>query len=141
LIGGEANKIEPRKRPLSSMTPLMVKKDGEVVLVTGSPGGSTIITSVLQVALNVIEWEMNLGEATHRPRIHHQWLPDYVTAEPGISFDTLETLSAMGHVLLKDANGGFEGTVLGRVNSVGQKGDYVVGAADPRGPKSAAIGY
>ena len=141
LIGGEANKIEPRKRPLSSMTPLMVKKDGEVVLVTGSPGGSTIITSVLQVALNVMEWEMNLGEATHRPRIHHQWLPDIVITEPGISVDTLKVLSTMGHVLPKDENGRYASTVLGRVNSVGEKGDYVVGAADPRGPKSAAAGY
>jgi len=141
LIGGEANKIEPRKRPLSSMTPLMVKKDGEVVLVTGSPGGSTIITSVLQVALNIMEWELNLSEATHRPRIHHQWLPDIVTTEPGISFDTQEKLSGMGHVLPKDETGAYAGTVLGRVNSVGQKGDYVVGAADPRGPKSAALGH
>ena len=141
LIGGEANKIEPRKRPLSSMTPLIVKKDGEVVLVTGSPGGSTIITSVLQVALNIMEWEMNLSEATHRPRIHHQWLPDEVEVEPGISVDTLRVLTEMGHVLPKDEEGRFANTVLGRVNSVGQKGDYVVGAADPRGPKSAAIGH
>jgi len=93
LIGGEANKIEPRKRPLSSMTPMIVKKDGKVVLATGSPGGSTIITSVLQMVLNVIEWDMNLAEAVNKPRIHHQWLPDFVITEPGISIDTLNGLS------------------------------------------------
>ena len=141
LIGGEANKIEPRKRPLSSMTPMIVKKDGKVVLATGSPGGSTIITSVLQMVLNVIEWDMNLAEAVNKPRIHHQWLPDFVITEPGISIDTLNGLSAMGHKLPKDKNGGYAHTVLGRVNSVGQTDDIVVGSADPRGPDSAAIGH
>jgi len=141
LIGGQANEIAPRKRPLSSMTPMIVKKGDDVVLATGSPGGSTIITSVLQVALNVMEWKMNLAEATHVPRIHHQWLPDTVIAEPGISVDTLNKLTTMGHNFPKDENGAFARTVLGRVNSVGEKQDYVVGAADPRGPKSAAIGY
>ena len=140
LIGGEANKIEPRKRPLSSMTPMIVKKDGQVAFATGSPGGSTIITAVLQLALNVMEWDMNIAEATHRPRIHHQWLPDIVITEPGISMDTLTALSGMGHNLPKTDNGTFEHTVLGRVNTVGQDSSYSLGAADPRGPKSAAIG-
>lgn len=141
LIGGEANKIEPRKRPLSSMTPVIVKKDGKVILATGSPGGSTIITSVLQMVLNVIEWNMNLSEAVHKPRIHHQWLPDIVITEPGISKDTLGRLSAMGHNLPKDGNGDYAHTVLGRVNSVGQGQGVALGSADPRGPKSAAAGY
>ncbi len=141
LIGGEANKIEPRKRPLSSMTPMLVMKDGEVVLATGSPGGSTIITAVLQVALNVMEWEMNLAEATHRGRIHHQWLPDSVAVEPVISLDTINALKAMGHNFTAMPNGGVARTVLGRVNSAGHMKDgYIGGAADPRGPKSAAIG-
>jgi gamma-glutamyltranspeptidase/glutathione hydrolase len=141
LIGGDANKIEPRKRPLSSMTPMIVLRDGDVVLATGSPGGSTIITAVLQVALNVMEWNMNLAEATHRGRIHHQWLPDIVAVEPTISPDTLSALQAMGHILVQDEYGGVATTVLGRVNSVGRNADgYIVGAADPRGPKSAAIG-
>ena len=144
LIGGEANKIEPRKRPLSSMTPLIVTQDGKAVLVTGSPGGSTIITSVLQVVLNVIEWDMNLAEATHRPRIHHQWLPDSVAIEPGINRDSLAKLTAMGHNFTRDETGGYARTVLGRVNSVGQSdykgGTISFGAADPRGPKSAALG-
>jgi gamma-glutamyltranspeptidase/glutathione hydrolase len=141
LIGGEANKIEPRKRPLSSMTPMIVKKDGKVILATGSPGGSTIITSVLQMVLNVIEWDMNLAEAVHKPRIHHQWLPDIVFAEPGISRDTLNRLSEMGHNLRKDENGNYKHTVLGRVNSVGQGRGVALGSADPRGPKSAAVGH
>ena len=141
LIGGDANKIEPRKRPLSSMTPMLVKKDGKVVLATGSPGGSTIITAVLQVALNVMEWDMNLAEATHRARIHHQWLPDIVAVEPTISADTLKALSDMGHSFPKKPDGETARTILGRVNSVGQiDGKFVGGAADPRGPKSAAIG-
>ena len=141
LIGGDANKIEPRKRPLSSMTPLFIIKDGEVILATGSPGGSTIITSVLQVALNVMEWEMNLAEATHRGRIHHQWLPDYVTIEPTINADTVRLLQDMGHVFPKTATGEIDKTILGRVNSVGRDDDgYIAGASDPRGPKSAAIG-
>ncbi len=140
LIGGDANKIEPRKRPLSSMTPLFVIKDGEVVLATGSPGGSTIITSVLQVALNVMEWDMNLAEATHRGRIHHQWLPDYVTIEPTINADTVRVLQDMGHVFPKTPFGEIDRTILGRVNSVGRTNDgSIAGAADPRGPKSAAI--
>ena len=141
LIGGDANKIEPRKRPLSSMTPMIVKKDGQVILVTGSPGGSTIITSVMQMVLNVIEWDMNLAEAVHKPRIHHQWLPDSVITEPGISRDTLKALEAMGHNLPKDKTGHFTHTVLGRVNSVGQGQGVTLGSADPRGPKSAAVGH
>ena len=141
LLGGDANKIEPRKRPLSSMTPLFVIKDDKVILATGSPGGSTIITSVMQVALNVMEWEMNLAEATHRPRIHHQWIPDHVTAEPAINADTINILQDMGHVFPKTLSGEIRKTILGRVNSVGQNEDGdIAGAADPRGPKSAAIG-
>jgi len=141
LLGGEANKIEPRKRPLSSMTPLFVMKDGEVILATGSPGGSTIITSVLQVALNVMEWEMNLAEATHRGRIHHQWLPDHVTTEPSINPDTVKLLQDMGHVFPVTDIGEVKKTILGRVNSVGRDASgFIAGAADPRGPKSAAIG-
>lgn len=141
LVGGEANKIAPFKRPLSSMTPLIVMKDDEVVLVTGSPGGSTIITSVMQVALNVMEWDMNIAEATHVPRIHHQWLPDLVLAEPGISRDTLDLLAEMGHVFMMSDPETYRRTVIGRVNSVGQRRGKAVGAADPRGPDSAALGH
>ncbi|GAB5453999.1 MAG: gamma-glutamyltransferase [Henriciella sp.] len=141
LIGGTANEIAPLKRPLSSMTPLIVKKDGEIVLVTGSPGGSTIITSVMQVVLNVVEWEMNLAEATHVPRLHHQWLPDLVFPEPGISADTLGLLEDLGHIFPRDDEGTIGRTVIGRVNSVGTRAGKYVGAADPRGPDSLAVGH
>ena len=141
LVGGEANKIEPRKRPLSSMSPVIVLKDSKPILVTGSPGGSTIITSVLQMVLNVIEWDMNLAQATAMPRIHHQWLPDVVAIEPGISIDTLRELERRGFNLVKDERRGYPRTVLGRVNSVGESGELKLGAADPRGPKSAALGH
>ena len=141
LIGGEANKIEPGKRPLSSMTPLILKKDGRAVLATGSPGGSVIITSVLQTVLNVIEFNMNIAQATNMPRIHHQWFPDMVITEPGISRDTLDALQARGFILPKDETGGFAHSVLGRVNSVAYQDGLFYGAADPRGPKSAAVGY
>jgi len=140
LIGGEANKIEPRKRPLSSMTPVIVTKDGKAVLASGSPGGSTIITAVMQVVLNVIEWDMNISEATHRPRIHHQWLPDRVTVEPALSRDTLDKLAAMGHRINRDDSGAYTTQILGRVNSVGMGQGVTLGAADSRGPESAAIG-
>jgi gamma-glutamyltranspeptidase/glutathione hydrolase len=141
LIGGEANKIAPAKRPLSSMTPMIVKKDNKVVLVTGSPGGSRIITSVLQMVLNVIEWNMDLFEAVNQPRLHHQWLPDVVNIEKGISVHTLNELNEMGHKFLLDENENYNYDILGRVNSVGQKGKFLNGSADPRGAKSAAIGY
>jgi gamma-glutamyltranspeptidase/glutathione hydrolase len=84
------------------------------------------------MVLNVIEWDMNLAEAVHKPRIHHQWLPDIVFAEPGISRDTLNRLSEMGHNLRKDENGNYKHTVLGRVNSVGQGRGVALGSADPR---------
>ena len=139
LIGGEANKIEPRKRPLSSMTPTILLKDGKPVLATGSPGGSTIITSVLQTVLNVMEWEMNTAQSLHAPRIHHQWLPDLVTVEPGISPDTLNLLAEMGHVFPRSYDGKILTNTLGLVNSVGHDGDWFTGAADPRAPDSLAI--
>lgn len=140
LIGGEANKIEPRKRPLSSMTPTIVSKDGKAVLVTGSPGGSTIITSVMQAVLNTTLWDMNVADGLNRPRIHHQWLPDTVIVEPGVSADTLRLLSDKGHTFPRDENGQVATTTLGLVNSVGQRGEWFVGASDPRDPDSLAVG-
>ena len=141
LIGGEANKIEPGKRPLSSMTPLILKKNGRAVLATGSPGGSTIITAVLQMVLNTTAFDMNVMQATAAPRIHHQWLPDLVMTEPGITQDTMNILAARGFILPKNEKGGYAHTVLGRVNSVAYKDGVFQGAADPRGPKSGAAGF
>ena len=85
LIGGAANAVEPNKRPLSSMTPTIVFRNGKVVLVTGSPGGSRIITTVLQVILNTVTHGLDIASATAAPRIHDQWLPDEIRIEQGIS--------------------------------------------------------
>ena len=141
LVGDEANAIEPRKRPLSSMAPTMVLKDGTPFLITGSPGGSTIITVVLQEILNVLTFDMNVAEATAAPRVHHQWQPDNVITERGISDDTLRILEARGFILPKNSDGTYQHRVLGRANSVVKKGGLFMGAADMRDGDGAAIGY
>jgi gamma-glutamyltranspeptidase/glutathione hydrolase len=98
LVQGKANAVAPGKRPLSSMTPSLVLKDGKPVLVVGTPGGSRIITTVLEVIVNVIDHGMTLQEAVDAPRIHHQWWPDTVAAEPfALSADTVKALTAMGY--------------------------------------------
>jgi gamma-glutamyltranspeptidase/glutathione hydrolase len=98
LTGSEANSIAPGKRMLSSMTPTVVEKNGKLFMVVGTPGGSTIITSVLQTILNVSEFNMSMQEAVNAPRFHHQWLPDEITFEPD-SFDKglLEKVKAKGY--------------------------------------------
>ena len=141
LLGGDANAIAPRKRPLSSMTPTILLKDGQPILATGSPGGSTIITVVLQMVLNVTDFGMNVMEATAAPRIHHQWQPDNVISEPGLSDDTLRLLEARGFILPKEPDGSFQHRILGRANSVARSGRYFLGAADPRSGDAAARGY
>ena len=100
LVGGEANAIQPHKRMLSSMTPTIVEKQGQLFLVLGTPGGSTIITSVLQTILNVVDFGMNIQEAVDAPRFHHQWLPDYISFDRfAFSKDVVANLAAMGHHL------------------------------------------
>ena len=99
LIGGEKNAIEPRKRPLSSMTPALVFKNGAPFMATGSPGGARIITATFNVIVNVIDRGMNIADATDAPRIHHQWLPDQLMHEPGFGEETKAALEAMGHDL------------------------------------------
>ncbi len=141
LIGGVANAIEPGKRPLSSMTPTIVLKDGNPWLITGSPGGSTIITVVLQVILNAVDFDMNVLQAVAAPRIHHQWLPDIVFMEPGISPDTLRILDARGFQVSKDGNGNFTYRVMGSANSLMIEKGAVFGAADPRRPGAGAEAY
>jgi gamma-glutamyltranspeptidase / glutathione hydrolase len=133
LPGGAANAIEPGKRPLSSMTPTMVFKDNKPYLVTGSPGGSRIITTVLQVLVNVLDHGMNIADATHAPRFHHQWLPDRLEVEPGFSPDTLAKLRARGHNIK-------ESTSQGSLQSIMAKDDLFFGAADPRRPSAGAVG-
>ena len=133
LIGREANAIAPGKRMLSSMTPTVVLKDGEPFLVTGSPGGSTIITTVLQVVTNVIDHGMDLPAAVSRPRFHHQWLPNRVTYEPGaLAAPTLEALRDSGHVNLNEVRFG-----IGDANSAMRRGDHVIGVSDPRNAGAA----
>ncbi|RLA49268.1 MAG: gamma-glutamyltransferase, partial [Gammaproteobacteria bacterium] len=133
LLGGQANAIEPKKRPLSSMTPVIVFKGGEPVFTTGSPGGSTIITTVLQTVLNVVDFEMNIAEAAAAARIHHQWLPDTVFIETGISLDTQRLLVEKGHDLQKSRR------VIGRTQTISSDGEYTYGANDYRWPGGAAI--
>lgn len=99
LVQGEANAIQPGKRPLSSMTPTIVLKDGKLFMVVGAPGGSRIPNGVLQVILNVIDFGMNVQEAIDAPRIHHQWMPDKLSMERGFSPDTVALLKQKGHVL------------------------------------------
>ena len=135
LIGGIANAIEPNKRPLSSMTPTIVfGPDGDPLIATGSPGGSTIITIVLQVILNVLAFDMGIAEASAAPRIHHQWVPDQIFVESGISKDTLNNLEAMGHNVSKRER------IMGSTQSI-QKGpgEIIFGASDPRSDGAAAV--
>ena len=134
LIGGEANAIKPGKRPLSSMTPTIVFKDKKPYLATGSPGGSRIITTVLQVILNVIDHDMNVGEASNAIRIHHQWLPDVLYYEKGLNNDTKNILGMKGHTLLQRP-------VMGSTQSIMLKDGYLLGASDPRRPDAGTLGY
>ncbi|MGH6845465.1 MAG: gamma-glutamyltransferase, partial [Methylocella sp.] len=106
LVGGAANAPGPRKRPLSSMAPTLVFRDGELELVTGSPGGSRIITIVTEIILDIVDSGMNIAEATEAVRIHHQWLPDALQVERGLNPDTIRLLEALGHkVVVRDAWG------------------------------------
>ncbi|CUS78091.1 gamma-glutamyltransferase 1 . Threonine peptidase. MEROPS family T03 [Candidatus Kryptonium thompsonii] len=136
LLGNKANSIQPGKRMLSSMTPTIVLKNGKPFLILGSPGGSTIITSVLQVILNVIDFGMNIQEAVDAPRIHHQWYPDVVYYEKrGLPLDVIENLGKRGHKLVERR--GFQGEVQAiLIDENGVK----YGAADPRG-YGFAMGY
>jgi gamma-glutamyltranspeptidase/glutathione hydrolase len=137
LIGGEANAVEPGKRPLSSMSPTIVLKDSKPFLVTGSPGGSRIITTTLQVISNMIDHGMNVAEATHAARIHHQWLPDEIRVEDGgLSRDTVAALEAKGHTIAVKS-------VMGSTQSIHVDTDkgLLLGASDPRRTGSATVGY
>ncbi|PCJ33963.1 MAG: gamma-glutamyltransferase [Cellvibrionales bacterium] len=134
LVGGEANAIEPRKRPLSSMTPVIIFKDGKPVLTTGSPGGSTIINTVLQTVLNVVDFDMNIAEAAAQARIHHQWLPDKVFYEADINRDTRKRLESMGHTLQASPR------VIGRTQTISSDGNIIYGANDTRWPGGEAAG-
>jgi gamma-glutamyltranspeptidase/glutathione hydrolase len=138
LIQGERNAVAPRKRPLSAMTPTIVlRKDGSFWFTVGSPGGPTIINTVLCVITNVIDFDMNIQQAIDAPRIHHQWLPDEVVGEPlGFSGDTQKALAARGHTLSKAKTlGDAEGIMIE------EKTGVRLGATDPRRSDGAAVGY
>jgi gamma-glutamyltranspeptidase/glutathione hydrolase len=135
LVGFLANLPGPGKRPLSSMTPAIVLKNGQPFLITGSPGGSRIITAVLQVIVNVIDFRMPLAEAVSAPRLHQQWQPDEVFAEPGFDSRLLDALAARGHVIVPTRP-------ATSANSIEVMTDgHVVGAADRRTRGSLAAGY
>lgn len=134
LLGGDYNAIEPGKRMLSSMTPTIVMKDGKPYLLTGSPGGSRIITTVLQVILNVLDFHLNIAEATNAERVHHQWFPDEIVVEKGLNQDTIGILHSLGHKVVV-------GDTIGSAQSIMKIGDFFYGASDPRSPGSQALGY
>lgn len=134
LIGGDANAVEAGKRPLSSMSPTIVFKDGKPFLVTGSPGGSRIITTVLQIISNVIDHDMNIAEATHAPRIHDQWTPDEIRVEHALNADTVRLLENMGHKVERKS-------AMGSTQSIMVTPEGLYGASDPRIEDAATVGY
>ncbi len=130
------------RRAASSQTPTMVLKDGKFLLATGSPGGPTIINTVLEIITNVIDHEMPVMTAVEAPRFHHQWMPDTMTYERnGLSVDTLNLLDAMGHKITRHQN--FEGAYQGDGETimVDPKTHLILGAADPRRGDAKAVGY
>jgi len=127
LIQGEANAIQPGKRPLSSMTPTILTKDGKFFMAVGAPGGSRIITAVMQVILNVIDFGMNAQDAVDAPRFHHQWMPDRLEFEKGMSPDTLQLLTAKGHNIEIS-----KPVVLARVEAILRQGEWLQGGSDGR---------
>jgi gamma-glutamyltranspeptidase/glutathione hydrolase len=135
LVQGEANAIAPGKRPLSSMSPTLVEKDGRVILVLGSPGGSRIITTVLETILNIVDYGMTPQQAVDAPRLHHQWLPDEVGYErSGLTPEVIAELSSMGYKLAEQRS-------WGAVQLIEITNGWLYGASDPRRPAGAAIGY
>ncbi len=135
LVGGDANAVGPHKRPLSSMSPTIVVKDGKTWLVTGSPGGSRIITTVLQMVINTVDFGMNVAEATSAPRFHHQWLPDELRVEKGFSPDTLKLLGEKGQkVVVKEAMGSTQSIMIAPDGKL-------YGASDPRTVEDLTEGY
>ena len=134
LVQYEANLPGPGKRPLSSMSPTIVLKDGKPVLITGSPGGSRIISAVLQIILNSLDFGMTIDKAVSAPRLHHQWMPDEVRVEPGFDPALLAELAARGHNIVQARPGT-------SANSIAVTKNGIVGAADPRTRGALAAGY
>lgn len=134
LVGGDANAIQPYKRPLSSMSPTIVLKDGKPWLITGSPGGSRIITTTMETIIDHIDFGMNPAESAASPRVHHQWTPDELRVEKGLSPDTVKLLQQMGHkVVVKPT--------MGRTQTIQVLPTGLYGYSDPRNPDGATAGY
>ena len=135
LVGGEANSIEPNKRMLSSMSPTIIEKDNNLFMVLGTPGGSTIITSVFQTILNVIDFNMGMQEAVDSKKFHHQWLPDAIIIEKNtLSQENIDLLKEKGHFFV-------ERNSIGRMDCILIKEDKSLeGGADKRGD-NVALGY
>ena len=136
LVGGEINKIAPNKRMLSSMTPTIVEENGKLALILGSPGGSSIITSVLQVILNVFEFNMSIDEAVNAPRFHHQWIPEHIDLEPNtFSTKKIEELRGKGYHIDRKRD-----RLIGRVDAIRISSDFdIIPSADNRGDDAEAI--
>ncbi|MDH1470782.1 gamma-glutamyltransferase [Shewanella sp. GD03713] len=134
LVGGDANAVEGNKRPLSSMSPTIVMKDGKPFLVTGSPGGSRIITTTLQIIMNVIDHGLNIAEASNAARVHHQWQPDELRVESSLNRDTISLLEAKGHKVKVQS-------AMGSTQSIMVTDQGIFGASDPRHSGSEAVGY
>jgi gamma-glutamyltranspeptidase/glutathione hydrolase len=136
LVQGETNAIAPGKRPLSSMTPTILLKDGKLFMTVGAPGGSRISTAVLQVILNVIDFGMNIQDAIDAPRVHHQWQPDRLSIERGISPDTVALLKARGYDVDYSP-----GVVLAQTAAIVSDGGWLQGGSDGRSAAGKAAGY
>ena len=134
LVGGDANAVAAKKRPLSSMTPTLVLKDGKPTLVTGSPGGARIITTVLQTVVNTVDFGNNPAEAAAAPRVHHQWTPDELRVEKGLSPDTLALLKQRGHNIAVKPS-------MGRTQTIQIRNGMLYGYSDPRNPDGQTLGY
>jgi gamma-glutamyltranspeptidase/glutathione hydrolase len=136
LVQGEINAIEPGKRPLSSMTPTILLKDGKLFMTIGAPGGSRISTAVLQVILNVIDFGMNIQDAIDAPRVHHQWQPDRLSLERGISPDTVALLKGRGYEVDYSP-----GVVLAQTAGIVSADGWLQGGSDGRSAAGKAAGY
>ncbi len=136
LMGSEDNMISPLRRPVSSMSPVLVSKDDKPLMMTGTPGGSKIISANMQMVLNVLEYGMNIGDASVAPRIHHQWFPDQLLLESGISPDTITLLRQKGHKI----NFSKSSAGMGSLQTVMSKDGMFYGYSDPRRPGAKAVG-